>query len=57
MINIQDIKLETHSGQPKVKEMFFYGGLHMTLECKDTKLWPIFWLHQNVSLYLEGQSQ
>jgi len=21
---------------------YFYGELHITLECKDTKLWPIF---------------
>jgi hypothetical protein len=28
----------------------------MTLECRDTKLWPVFWVHHRC-LHLEGQSK
>jgi hypothetical protein len=28
----------------------------MTLERKDTKLWPIFWVHHNVSTTLKGRA-
>jgi hypothetical protein len=28
----------------------------MTLECRDTKLWPVFWVHHKC-VYLEGQSK
>jgi hypothetical protein len=38
----------------------FCNELHMTPEwqCRDINLWPIFWVHHNVStLYPEGQSQ
>jgi hypothetical protein len=28
----------------------------MTLECRDTKLWPVLWVHHKC-LYLEGQSK
>jgi hypothetical protein len=28
----------------------------MTLECRDTKLWPGFWVHHKC-LFLEGQSK
>jgi hypothetical protein len=34
----------------------FYSGLHMTLECRDTKLWPVSGVHHKC-LYHEGQSQ
>jgi hypothetical protein len=27
----------------------FYSGLHMTLECRDTKLWPVSGCYHNVS--------
>jgi hypothetical protein len=36
------------------------SGLHMILQCKDTKLWPVSGcIHANLSasLYPEGQSQ
>ncbi len=29
----------------------------MNLECRDTKLLACFWVHHNVSSYIEGQSQ
>jgi hypothetical protein len=56
MINVQDIELETHCGQPRVKEMFFYGGLHMTLECKGYQTLANF-LGASKCLYLDGQRQ
>jgi hypothetical protein len=34
----------------------FYNGLHMTLECRDTKLWHVSGVHHKC-LYHEGQSQ
>ncbi len=29
----------------------------MNVECRDTKLLACFWVHHNVSSYIEGQSQ
>jgi hypothetical protein len=43
MIDIQETKLETHGGYHGEAQVdpseCFYGGLHMILECRDTKLW------------------
>jgi hypothetical protein len=37
-----------------MQEMF-YSELQMTLECRDTKLLPLFWVHPNVST-LKGRA-
>jgi len=44
--------------QVHLRRKCFYGGLHMTVECRDTKLWPIsFWVHHNVvSTLIKGRA-
>jgi hypothetical protein len=54
MINVQHTKLETEMVKPK---RITYAGRvsivenHMTLECRNTKLWPIsFLVHTTMSV-------
>jgi hypothetical protein len=48
--------MKPQSGSFSYAEKCLCSGLHMTQECRDTKLWPVSGCI-TISLYLEGQSQ
>ncbi len=59
MINIQQTELETHCGLATAQvdlsvmkeNIAIVVGLHMTLECRDTELWPFFRCASQCLLY------
>ncbi len=48
----QEAEEEEEEEEPSVMPEMFLSGLHMTLECTNTKLWaPRFWVRANVCLH------